>query len=148
MQAKLAIDASSYRLSYRDGADWIVLAALAGGHGKLLPDNRPIDEASLEAAIELAEDWFMPFASKLNGALLSISDTTGRLSSGLHEVLAIESQAWDKTQVESFFDEIIYRAARPRLAESLREKGAFVADLVLLRELAHHMKLQEIRLEQ
>lgn len=146
MQAKLAIEESSYRLSYLDGADWILLAVLKGGHGALLSENRLIDEASLEASIERAEDWLMPHAAKLSGALLDVSDTTARLSTGLHSVLAIESRAWDKTQVESFFDEIVYRIARPWLADALRDKNAFVADIMLLRELAHHMKLQEIRL--
>lgn len=146
MLTRLVIDASSYRLSRRVGQDWIELAVLAGGANALLKPGRPIDQRALEAAIDHAEDWLMPQMTQISGAHLDVIDATGRLESGLQEVLATDSRQWDTGQLEALFLEIDFMSARPHLMARLDGRAHFVADMVLLRELAHHAKLQGVRL--
>ncbi len=146
MLTRLTIDASSYRLSRRSGEDWIELAVLAGGASTLLPQDRSVDQRALETLIERAEDWLMPHVALIKGSHLDVIDATGRLESGLQEVLATENRQWDTGQLESLFLEIDFMSARPHLASRLQGREPFVADIVLLRELAHHAKLQGVRL--
>lgn len=146
MLTRLIIDASSYRLSRHSGQDWTELAVLAGGAGALLPHGHPVNQRALESAIDHAEDWLMPHAAQISGAHLDVTDATGRLESGLEDVLATDSRQWDARQLESLFLEIDFMSARPHLTARLQGRDQFVADIVLLRELAHHAKLQGIRL--
>lgn len=146
MLTRLTIGASNYRLLRRDERDWTELAVLPGGASALLPHSRPVDQRTLEAAIDRAEDWLMPHAARISGSDLDVLDTTGRLASGLQEVLATEGRHWTTEQFEALFLDIDLMSARPHLAAKLQGREHFVADVVLLRELAHHAKLREIRL--
>lgn len=146
MLTRLTIDEPSYRLSRRGDQDWTELAVLAGGANALLPLDRSVDQRTLEAAIERAEDWLMPHAALISGSHLEVIDATGRLESGLQDVLATESRQWDAGQLESLFLELDFMSARPHLMARFQGREHFVADIVLLRELAHHAKLQGIRL--
>ncbi|HSI53720.1 MAG: hypothetical protein ACAH21_04725 [Ramlibacter sp.] len=146
MEARLTITASSYVLSYQKDGAWIEVAALPGGSTALLPGDGLPDDAALEMAIERAEDWVMPHATGLSGGQLEVIDSAGRLGSGLQEVFASQQRQWSVAQLESLFNEIAFRSARPHTAATLVLHRAFVADLVLLRELAHHAKLQQVRL--
>ena len=146
MDARLAITAAGYALSrVRDG-NWHELATLPGGAAALLPGSALPDEAAIEMAIERAEDWVMPHAAGLSGAQLEVIDGTGRIASGLREVFASDSRAWDVEQLEALFNDIAFRSGRPHTAAALAPHRGFVADLVLLRELAHHGKLRQVRL--
>ena len=146
VQARLFIDAAGYRLAWRNGEAWTEVAVLAGGADRLLPAGRPIGQAALEAAIEHAEDWLMPHAAGLAGALLEVTDVTGRLAAGLHAVFASDARAWDAAQLEALFLQLDFMSTRPHLAAQLQARREFVADIVLLRELAHHGRLDSIRL--
>jgi hypothetical protein len=146
MYARLAITASGYVLSRLADGAWRELAALPGGDAALLRGNGLPDDAALEMAIELAEDWVMPHATGLAGAQLEVVDGTGRVAAGMQDVFASRERQWDVAQLESLFNEIAFKSARPHTAASLSPHRAFVADLVLLRELAHHAKLRWVRL--
>lgn len=146
MLTRLGIDASGYRLSRRVGQDWIELAVLAGGASVLLSRDHPVDQRALESAIDHAEDWLMPHMAQISGAHLEVIDVTGRLESGLQEVLATDSRQWDVGELEALFLEIDFMSARPHLMARLESRAHFVADIVLLRELAHHARLQGVRL--
>jgi hypothetical protein len=146
MLTRLVIDESSYRLSRRGDQGWMEFAVLAGGANALLAPDRMVDQGALEAAIEHAEDWVMPHAAQLSGSHLDVIDATGRLEFGLQNVLAVDSHQWDKGQLESLFLEIDFMSARPHLMARLQGQEPFVADMVLLRELAHHANLQGVRL--
>jgi hypothetical protein len=141
------VDGSSYVLSRQVGDDWVEVAVLPGGASVLLPGNGLPDEAALEMAIERSEDWVMPHAAGLAGSRLEVSDSTGRLADGLREVFASNGRQWSVAQLESLFNEIAILSARPHTAAALAPHRGFVADLVLLRELAHHGKLQQVRLD-
>jgi hypothetical protein len=145
MQTRLIID-GSYRLArFHEGA-WIELAVLAGGAHAILRDGRPVDQAALEAAIDHAEDWLMPHAVALSGADLEVIDTAGHLDAGLQEVFATDSRQWNSEQLESLFLQLDYMTARPHLAVRLGGHRETVAAIVLMRELAHHAKLERVRL--
>lgn len=146
MLTRLTIDESSYRLLHCVGQGWVELAVLAGGANALLLRDRPVDQRTLEAAIDRAEDWLMPHATRINGARLEVIDATSRLKSGLRDVLTTEGCLWTTEQFEALFLDIDLMSARPHLAAKLQGREHFVADIVLLRELAHHAKLQDIRL--
>lgn len=146
MLARLVIDESGYRLLRRGDQDWIELAVLQGGASALLLRNRPVDQRTLEAAIDRAENWLMPHAARISGAHLEVIDATGRLASGLREVLATEDRHWTIEQFETLFLDIDFMSARPHLAVKFQGREHVLADIVLLRELAHHAKLREIRL--
>jgi hypothetical protein len=146
MQARLVIDDAGYRLARQQAGDWIPVASLAGGPLALLPGDRPVDQSALEAAIEHAEDWLMPHARVLDGAELEVLDATGQLAAGLQDIAAGDIRAWDSTQLEALFLELDFMTARPHLAAHLKARRGTVAAIVLLRELAHHAKLQRVTL--
>lgn len=143
MQARLIID-GSYRLARLHEGIWVELAVLAGGAHAVLPDGRPVDQAALETAIDHAEDWLMPHAVALRGAELEVIEAVGRLDAGLQDVFSSDSRQWDTAQLESLFQQLDYMTARPHLAASLEGHRETVAAIVLLRELAHHGKLERV----
>lgn len=138
MTVRLLITDTAYALQRMQGADWSDVAVLPGGSSALIPAAGPLDEARLEAAIELAEDWLMPHARTLHGQVLEVHDTTGRVHSGLDEVLSEQGGRWSVAGFETLFLRIVDLATGPRAAASLAHRSSFVADVLVVRELAHH----------
>ena len=142
---------SSIHLRIREGAYALAdkdeeFAVLQGGAGALLSSARTIDEAGLEAAIEHAEDWLMPHAARLRDAVLEVTDATGALRSGMQDVLSVTARAWSVEDVEGHFLRLVDMATGRVPAAVLAGRQQFVAHVLLLRELAHHGRLREIRL--
>lgn len=146
MTARLVISENTYLLQQATEAGWSDLAVLNGGAAALLPATRPLDEGSLEMAIEVAEDWLMPHARQIRDDVLEVSDTTGRLASGLKDVLSQQPSTWSVADVEQLFGRIVDLATGRVARSALEGREAFVADLLMLRELAHHGAVREIRL--
>ncbi|MEJ5989753.1 hypothetical protein WG902_07120 [Ramlibacter sp. PS3R-8] len=142
MSIQLRIGEGAYSLAEGDDD----FAILDGGPGGLLSSTRPVDEAGLETAIERAEDWLMPRAARLRDGVLEVSDATGTLRSGMHDVLSVTSLAWSTDDVESFFLQLVDMATGRVPAAKLAGRQHFVAHVLLLRELAHHGALSRIRL--
>jgi hypothetical protein len=142
---RLVLAATEYELSFerQDGA--VQTELLRGGAQSLVDHARPVGEAVLEAAIERAEDWLMPFATELRDKTLDIDDPAGRFRFGLQAVLSVTSEEWNTPEVESMFLRVV-DIATGRNPSALDGRQAFVADLLLLRELAHHGGLNLLRL--
>jgi hypothetical protein len=146
MAAGFNIGVDAYRLSLeRDGLR-VELAMLAGGADALLRASAPVSEATLEAAIERAEDWLMPHAAGLSGEALEVVDETGRLQPGLARVLGERGDDWNVGEIESLFLRLLDMATGRVPSPLLEGQQALVADILLLRELAHHGKLERITL--
>ncbi len=145
MSARLAIDAAAYVLAQLRGDEWVELARLEGGAAALLPAGRQPDEAGLEHAIEVAEDWLMPQARALEGEELEVADGTGRLAAGLAAVLGVSEREWTLERVEEIFL-LLVDITTGRHRQLPREHEPFVADLLLVRELTHHGRLRGVRL--
>jgi hypothetical protein len=146
MTARLAITEQAYLLQEARGGAWTDIATLAGGAAALLDPSRPVDEAQLERAIEVAEDWLMPHAARLAGAVLEVEDLTRRLRSGLGAVLSETGTAWSVDAFETLFLRLVDLATGRLPPPALQGRQPFVADVLLLRELAHHGRLQQLRL--
>jgi len=146
-EARLEIGAAAYSLLIRADAGWRPLAALAGGAGALLRGDRAVDELALERAIQIVEDWLMPHAARLAGCTLIVQDGSGRLADGLGAVLAVGTARWSVADIEAMFNRVVALATGRHVPPALAHRQAFVADLLLLRELAHHGRLAEVRLE-
>ena len=146
MAARLVIDESRYALLADEQGKWREIAVLHGGASALLPPTRLVDEGRLETAIEKAEDWLMPHAAPLRGQVLEVIDTTGRLASGLDAVLSVATRDWTVDGVEAFFLRLTDAATGRRPAPTLDGRQLFIADIVLLRELAHHGQLLTIHM--
>ena len=144
MAARLVIGEAEYVLQQARGGSWTDLALLAGGAEALMPSNRAVDERQLESAIETAEDWLMPHAQSLRGEALEIHDKLGRLKAGMENVLSVTTHQWSVADVESFFLNLLDTATGAHPSSLLAGRHHFVADLLLLRELAHHGRLTEI----
>jgi hypothetical protein len=146
MAVRLVIADNAYALAEsRDGA-WAEVAALQGGSEALLASARPMGESALEAAIEKAEDWLMPHAARLRGEVLEVSDPSGRLKWGLAEVLSSTTDVWSVDDVEQLFLQLVDMTTGRQPAPAVQGRQRFVADVLLLRELAHHGQLRELRL--
>lgn len=143
---RLTIGTDAYALAGASNGEWVECALLHRGAEALLPSTRPVDEARLEAAIEIAEDWLMPHAAHLRGQVLEVSDPTGRLRSGMEEVLGATTSAWSVEDVEGIFLRLVDMTTGRRPAPSVAGRQHFVADVLLLRELAHHGQVRGIRL--
>lgn len=141
----LVLAATEYQLSFERREGSVETAVLRGGARSLIDHARPISEAGLEAAIEAAENWLMPFATVLRDKTLDIHDPTGRVRSELRAVLSIRSDEWRVPEVESMFLRLVH-IATGRNSSALDGRQSFVADLLLLRELAHHGRLDLLRL--
>lgn len=145
--ARLDIDRSAYSLLINGDTGWRPLAALAGGATALLPGESFLSEFAFEHAIQVAEDWLMPHAAQLSGCVLSVRDNSGYLGEGLGSVLGITTMRWRVDEIESMFGRVIDLATGRIASPALEDRRPFVADLLLLRELAHHGKLEEVRLD-
>lgn len=148
MAARLQIEDGAYSLYLDEGEDgqWRRLASLPAGARALLPAARAVDAGALEQAIEIAEDWLMPHAARLQGRMLEVEDGTGRLRSGLREVLSVEAVEWSVADVEAAFLRLVDLATGRVPAAVVQERPLFVADVLLLRELAHHGRVRGLRL--
>ncbi|MDB5861157.1 MAG: hypothetical protein JWQ76_4846 [Ramlibacter sp.] len=145
MATRLVIGASSYGLAQARGGAWVELAVLPGGAEALLPAPRRANEAGLEAAIELAEDWLMPHARAIQGEELELVDDTGRLVSGLVAVLSVGQREWSTEGIETMFLRLVDMATG-RGPAIPADQTSFVVDLLLVRELAHHGRLRRVRI--
>jgi len=144
MTARLVISDAEYALAQVQGGAWVTIAVLAGGAEALVASHQPVDERQLEAAIETAEDWLMPHASALRGEALEVQDSAGRLRAGMEKVLSVTTSQWSLADVESFFLKLVDTATGRHPSPLLAGQHHFVADLLLLRELAHHGQLARI----
>ncbi len=146
MTIRLEIGDSAYALQQMRQGEWVAIALLPGGGTALIPAAGPLDEARLETAIQLAEDWLMPHAAALHDQVLHVEDATGRLRAGLHEVLSEQRTEWNIAGFEALFLRIVDLATGRRAAEAIERRRLFVADVLLVRELAHHGGASLIRL--
>lgn len=145
MTARLLIGAD-YVLARQHGAGWTELARLPGGAATLMPDaGAGVGEPQMEGAIERAEDWLMPHAASLQGASLEVRDETRRLVQGLRAGYASSASEWSLEELEGLFLRVVDRTLGRR-AVWPGDTPAFIADVVLLRELAHHGRLARVRL--
>ena len=103
-------------------------AALLSGAGERLR------EADVEAAIERAEDWLMPSSKSLEGLELRVHDATGRVRESLGGQASCTVD-----QLEQAFTRAHDAVAHARVSD---REG--IADVVLLRELAHHGRLSSV----
>jgi hypothetical protein len=130
-ELQLDVGADAYELRL-DGA---VLARLDGGAAALLAGaGERLREIDIETAIERAEEWLMPSSRSLEGLELRVRDTTGRVRRSLGGQASCTVD-----QVEQAFNRAHDAVAHARVTD--RED---IADVVLLRELAHHGRLSRI----
>jgi len=107
MTARLVISDSTYVLQQFVESQWEDLTVLPRGADALLPSTRAVDEGSLEAAIEVAEDWLMPKVARFLGDSFEVSDATGRLKAGLEDVLSVQTSRWGVAEFEEVFLRLI-----------------------------------------
>lgn len=146
VSTRLVIADSSYILLDAQEGRWREVATLPTGSKALLPSSGPLDERALEEGIEAAEDWLMPHAPRLQGRKLEVVDETGRLGSGLRDILSVSTRDWSVQQVETFFLRVVDMTTGSRPSLALQRRRAFAADILLLRELAHHGQVLRIGL--
>lgn len=143
---RLVIAVNGYTLAQLQGNEALAIAFLPRGAEALLSSAQPVNEGRLEAAIETAEDWLMPHTARLRGEVLEVEDVTGRLKAGLRDVLSVTPSEWRIDDIERFFLSLVEMATGRTAPPVLQGKSAFIADVLLLRELAHHGQLSAIRL--
>jgi hypothetical protein len=105
-----------------------------------------VDEGALERAIEVAEDWLMPHAARLRGETLEVSDPTGRLKAALKTRLSIVPDAWSIAEIEALFLRLVDLATGRMPPQDALEWPLFMADVTMLRELAHHGQVRGLRI--
>ncbi|MBK6007962.1 hypothetical protein JJB11_17825 [Ramlibacter ginsenosidimutans] len=131
LELDVADDACTLRLDGR------VLARLDGGAEALLSGaGERLRELDIEVAIERSEEWLMPSSRLLQGLELKVRDATGRMRSMLGA-----SASFTLAEVEQAF-----ARAHDAVAHGRPVSRGGVADVVLLRELAHHGRLSRILL--
>lgn len=145
---RLDLSPNAYTLSAWQDGSWQELARLDGGAGHLLPAKSQIDDYRLEVAIQHAEDWIGPHAQGMHGQVLEVNDTLGRMREGLQTVLGVQAHSWDIEGIEQCFRQAVDLATGRVVPAALRERWEFMADLLLVRELAHHGKVAAIDLVQ
>ena len=129
LELDVADDACTLRLDGR------VLARLDGGAAALLSGaGERLRELDIEVAIERSEEWLMPSSRLLQGLELKVHDATGRMRSMLGA-----SGSFTLDEVEQAF-----ARAHDAVAPGRPVSRSGVADVVLLRELAHHGRLSRI----
>lgn len=110
------------------------LARLEGGSRSLLAGaGDRLKEYDIEAAIERAEDWLMPSSKSFQGLELQVRDVSGRVYGGLGE-----------RSVSAAGMEEAFTGVHAAVAHDRSISPEWVADAVLLRELAHHAKISRI----
>ncbi|MFM6999743.1 MAG: hypothetical protein ACKOXU_01550 [Limnohabitans sp.] len=146
MTFRLLISEKDYVLSVRLDKVWVERARLQGGASALLPAHGEVTDYHLEVAIQRAEDWISPCVLSMRGEVLEVADDTGRLIDGLHVVLAADERVWPVEAVEERFRSVVDLATGRFVPEALKTRSAFIADLLLVREIAHHGRVSEILL--
>lgn len=146
MPVRFVIAEDGYALLREMGGHWSEIAALPGGARALLPAAGSVDEGALERAIEVAEDWLMPHAAHLHGETLEVSDPTGRLKAALMALLPIVPDAWSTMEIEALFLRLVDLATRRWPPQDALEWPVFVADVTMLRELAHHGQVKGLHI--
>lgn len=140
----LVIEDAAYRLCEVAPGAARELAVLPGGARALLGPRLVTDEGRLEAAIATAEDWLMPYAAALRGQVLQLDDRTGRLRPALAALVDESQGAWQTPRLEQLFLRVVDLATGRHPPAALAAHAAAVADLLLLRELAHHGQLDRV----
>ena len=144
MHARLTVSNDAYTLSLApEGGALAERTRLPAGSEALIPARRfphGVTEAAFELAIEHAENWLMPHARSLNDADLEVRDETGRISTGLAALQLQSSGGWTLEAFEQLFLDLVDRTKRASA------DVAFVADIVLIRELAHHGRVRSVSL--
>jgi hypothetical protein len=129
LELVIADDACTLRL------DGQVLARLGGGAAALLSGaGERLRELDIETAIERSEEWLMPSSRLLHGLELTVRDATGRARGMLGG-----ATSFTLAEVEEAFNR-----AHDAVAHGRAVSRSGVADVVLLRELAHHGRLSRI----
>lgn len=146
MAARLVIEPDAYRLEHKRGDEWVELAVLQGGDIALLPAGAGLGEAQLERAIEIAEDWLMPHARGMAGEELEVLDAVNRLKTGLAQVDPVVRDPWTVDAIESLFLALVDGVLRMQQGPAGTDLRVVLADVLLLRELAHHGQLRGISL--
>jgi hypothetical protein len=146
MPVRFVLSEENYVLLEERQGEWAELAVLAGGAAALVRPARPLDEAELEGAIEIAEDWLMPHARRLRGEVLEVTDETGRLGSGLDAVLSEPRREWSIDEFETLFLRLVDMVTGRKPPAAVEARELFVADVLILRELAHHGQVGALRL--
>lgn len=140
MGMQLLIDVSDYVLRQSDNDGVFELARLKSGARALIADNY-VQEAHLEHAIQVAEDWLMPYTALLQGQTLDVRDVTGRLEATLSMYAAQSASYLSLAEIEQVFLTMVDRVLRHAPADV-----ATVADIILVRELAHHGQVTGVRI--
>ena len=123
--------------AYELRLDSEVVARLDGGAAALLTGaGERLREIDIEAVIERAEEWLMPFSKRIEGLDLRVHDDTGRVRRCLGD-----QASFTTNEVEDAFNRVHDAVVRAKAVD--RDS---VADAVLLRELAHHARLRRVEL--
>lgn len=146
MSLTLKFEEQDYVLLAEEIDDAVELSRFNNGAQRLLPGTVALTEAQLEAAIETTENWLMPYVSGQKGQVLEVKDSTGRLTSGLLAVLGTSERFWSLAAIEQAFVKVVDLATGRHAPAALNQHRLFVADLLLVRELAHHGQVAGVRL--
>lgn len=134
----LKIEKQDYFLLCEQNGNFVELSRLLNGVQRLLPGTVTPTEAELEAAIETAENWLMPFLYGKKGNVLKVIDMTNQLSSSLFAFAEIEGDIWSLEQIEQTFLKLLDTITGRFALATFSKHRRFVADWLLVRELAHH----------
>lgn len=88
----------------------------------------------------------MPHAARLRGEVLEVSDPTGRLKAALKARLSIIPNAWSIKEIEALFRRLVDLATGRMPPQDALEWPLFMADVTMLRELAHHGQVQGLQI--
>jgi hypothetical protein len=146
MPVRFVIAENGYALLMQLDGPWTEIAALPGGARALLPAPCSVDEGALERAIEVAEDWLIPHAARLRGETLEVSDPTGRLKAALKARLSIIPDTWSISEIEALFLRLVNLATGRTPPQDALEWPLFMADVTMLRELAHHGQVRGLQI--
>ena len=87
----------------------------------------------------------MPHARRLQGEVLEVRDETARLERGLDEVFQEQRREWTLDAFEGIFLRVVDMVTARRATSGARIE-LFVADVLVVRELAHHGQVRRIHL--
>ncbi len=123
--------------SYALLLDGQFVSTLEGGAAALMSGaSARLREIDIEYAIERSEEWLMPFSKAFQGRVLRVRDRTGRVQEALG----------GRTSLNLHEIEQVFTRAHDAVAHGRPAARDAVADVVLLRELAHHGMLARIEL--